>query len=193
MATKAIEAMVLGALFEGPLSAYEMDRLLERRGVRQWARISRASVYRTLLGMAERGLVAGEARRDSAGPEKVSYRLTEEGVARFDEAMEELACEAATIDFGFMAVVANLGAVEEEAGRWMLEVLAEGCERRAEAVEGAAASAESIEAREALGLYGRAFRLTSSWLRRLRRTYYRNQRKLQRRAQRVRRDGARGL
>ena len=109
------------------------------------------------------------------------------------EAMEELACEAATIDFGFMAVVANLGAVEEEAGRWMLEVLAEGCERRAEAVEGAAASAESIEAREALGLYGRVFRLTSSWLRRLRRTYYRNQRKLQRRAQRVRRDGARGL
>ena len=178
MATKAIEAMVLGALFEGPLSAYEMDQLLERRGVRQWARISRASVYRTLLGMADRGLVAGEARRDSAGPEKVSYRLTEEGVARFDEAM---------------AVVANLGAVEEEAGRWMLEVLAEGCERRAEAVEGAAASAESIEAREALGLYGRVFRLTSSWLRRLRRTYYRNQRKLQRRAQRVRRDGARGL
>lgn len=178
MATKAIEVMVLGALFERPMSAYEMDQLFERRGVRQWARVSRASVYRTLLALAERGLVAGEARREPGGPEKVSYRLTAEGVAYFDDAMEALAQEEASIGFGFMAVVANLGAVEEAAGRRMLEALAASCERRASAVEGALGAAESVEAREALGLYGRTFRLAAAWLRRLRRTYYRSRRKL---------------
>ena len=181
MATKAVEAMLLGALFEGPLSAYEMDRLFERRGVRQWARISRPSVYRNLLALAERGLVAGKARRDGGAPEKVVYDLTEAGVARFDEVMEELAQQAASVDFGFMAVVANLGAVEDEAGRRLLERLAEGCEQRATQVEGVLDDAESFEAHEALELYARTFRSAAAWLRRLRRTYYRNRRKLRRR------------
>ena len=49
MATPTIDAMILGALHEHPMSAYEMNKMMDQRGVRGWARISSPSVYRNLV------------------------------------------------------------------------------------------------------------------------------------------------
>ncbi|MFC2485990.1 MAG: hypothetical protein ACFNUQ_06015 [Rothia dentocariosa] len=38
MATPTIDAMILGALHERPMSAYEMNKMMDQRGVRGWAR-----------------------------------------------------------------------------------------------------------------------------------------------------------
>ena len=49
MASTSIEIMILGALIERPMSAYEMDKTLEERNVRRWIRISSPSVYRNVI------------------------------------------------------------------------------------------------------------------------------------------------
>ena len=37
MATPTIDAMILGALHEHPMSAYEMNKMMDQRGVRGWS------------------------------------------------------------------------------------------------------------------------------------------------------------
>ena len=53
MATPTIDAMILGALHEHPMSAYEMNKMMDQRGVRGWARISSPSVYLSLIHISE--------------------------------------------------------------------------------------------------------------------------------------------
>ena len=59
MASHSIEIMILGALIEQPMSAYEMDKTLEERNVRRWIRISSPSVYRNVIRLCDEGYADG--------------------------------------------------------------------------------------------------------------------------------------
>ena len=79
MAKPSIDLMILGALKERPMSAYEMDRLFEARAVRRWVRVSAPSIYRNLLRLREEGLVDGREEKGETAPPKTAYAITEAG------------------------------------------------------------------------------------------------------------------
>ncbi|WP_020667724.1 GyrI-like domain-containing protein [Amycolatopsis nigrescens] len=82
------ELTVLGLLAERPRHGYELERVIEERGVRAWTALGFSSIYYVLDKLAKRGLIeaAGAA---SPGKSRATFRVTALG--------REL-CAAATRD-----------------------------------------------------------------------------------------------
>jgi len=67
------DIVVLSLLAEQPLHGYDLDRVIEQRGYRQWTSLAFSSVYYVLKRLAERGLV--EPDEGSTGRRTV-FRVT---------------------------------------------------------------------------------------------------------------------
>ena len=125
MASHSIEIMILGALIERPMSAYEMDKTMEDRNIRRWIRISSPSVYRNVIRLCDEGYADGTVVKEGEMPEKTVYTITDKGRARFADLMDEAAALPARVDFGFLPVLANIGLVDEDTGRALIDGLIE--------------------------------------------------------------------
>jgi DNA-binding PadR family transcriptional regulator len=71
------ELLVLGLVAEMPRHGYELEQVIEQRGMRQWTRIGFSSIYFVLGKLEQKGLVKAEAPA-GAKPKK-SYKLTRAG------------------------------------------------------------------------------------------------------------------
>jgi DNA-binding PadR family transcriptional regulator len=80
------ELTVLGLLTEEPRHGYDLERVIEQRGIRQWTDIGFSSIYYLLAKLERRGLVVAETT-DAAGPAgsgskaRRVFRATDEGRA----------------------------------------------------------------------------------------------------------------
>ena len=73
------EHLVLGLVAEMPRHGYELERVIEQRGMREWTQIGFSSIYFVLGKLEEAGLVASEA---PSGPKaKKVFRVTDAGHA----------------------------------------------------------------------------------------------------------------
>ena len=86
----AIDLIVLGILKKSPMSAYEIQKLVEYRNISKWVKISTPSIYKKALQLEEKGLIRGEIIREGKMPEKAVYTLTEAGEAEFERLMREI-------------------------------------------------------------------------------------------------------
>ncbi|QUH03976.1 PadR family transcriptional regulator [Saccharopolyspora erythraea] len=59
------ELIVLGLITESPQHGYDLEQVIERRGIRQWSEIGFSSIYYLLAKLEKRGLV--HAPRAAAG------------------------------------------------------------------------------------------------------------------------------
>jgi DNA-binding PadR family transcriptional regulator len=76
------ELTVLGLLAEAPRHGYELDRVIEQRGIREWTTLGFSSIYYLLDRLAGLGLIEAGER---GGRRRASYRLTAAGWARLAE------------------------------------------------------------------------------------------------------------
>ena len=172
MASHSIETMILGALIEQPMSAYEMDKTMEQRNIRRWIRISSPSVYRNLIRLCDEGYADGTVVKEGEMPEKTVYAITGKGRERFAELMEEAAALPARVDFGFLPVLANISLVDEEAGRALIDELIETHLGTAERVDGMIPSYDRLEARATMELCASTYRLVAEHLERFKQDLY---------------------
>ena len=178
MATPTIDAMILGALHEHPMSAYEMNKMMDQRGVRSWARISSPSVYRNLVQLYKQGYVESTTVKDSAMPERTVYSITLEGKERLHELLYDIASSPARVDFNFVSVIANIRMVDEKMGARAVAVYRRYLQRVADRLEQAAASIEDqIEAKATLELCSDTYRLIADWARKFEKDFYQNRKK----------------
>jgi len=70
---------VLTLIGSGAKYGYEIDRLIEDRGYREWVDIRMPSVYKALRELEERGLIAGEKSGEGLRPSKKTFSLTSKG------------------------------------------------------------------------------------------------------------------
>jgi DNA-binding PadR family transcriptional regulator len=71
------ELLVLGLMAEMPRHGYEVERVIEQRGMREWTQIGFSSIYFVLCKLEEKGLVrAGSPATTKA---KKVYRMTRAG------------------------------------------------------------------------------------------------------------------
>lgn len=172
MASTSIEIMILGALIERPMSAYEMDKVLEERNIRRWIRISSPSVYRNVIRLCEEGYTEGTVVREGEMPEKTVYAITEAGRERFATLMEQAAALPARVDFGFLPVLANISLVDEDTGRALIDELIETHRATAERVERLIPSYDRLEARATMELCADTYRLVVEHLKRFAQDLY---------------------
>ncbi|MDE7218182.1 MAG: PadR family transcriptional regulator [Oscillospiraceae bacterium] len=120
----AIDLIVLGMLKREPLSAYDMQKLVEYRNISKWVRISTPSIYKKVLQLEEKGLVWSTAVRESNMPEKAVYRLTDAGQQEFQRLMLELSGRPVRFFLDFNAVMVNLDSLPPEGQAACLEGIA---------------------------------------------------------------------
>jgi DNA-binding PadR family transcriptional regulator len=72
------ELTVLGLLVEQPRHGYELERVIEERGVRAWTALGFSSIYYVLDKLAKRGLIEATSAA-SSGKSRATFRATAEG------------------------------------------------------------------------------------------------------------------
>ena len=103
-----IDLIVLGMLKKEPLSAYEIQKLVEYRNISRWVKISTPSIYKKVIQLEEKGLISGSTVKEGKMPEKVVYSLTDLGEEAFEALMLEISAKPIQIFFDFNAVIVNL-------------------------------------------------------------------------------------
>ena len=109
-----IDLIVLGMLKKQPLSAYDIQKLVEYRNISKWVKISTPSIYKKVIQLEEKGLLQSVPVRENNMPEKAVYSLTANGEQEFERLMEELSAQPIRIFLDFNAVIVNLDSVPLE-------------------------------------------------------------------------------
>jgi DNA-binding PadR family transcriptional regulator len=76
--TKA-ELAILGLVVEKPRHGYEIEQVIEERGMREWTEVGFSSIYYLLKKLEREGLVAGALEEATRGPARKVYQTTEAG------------------------------------------------------------------------------------------------------------------
>jgi len=109
-----IDLIVLGMLKKQPLSAYDIQKLVEYRNISKWVKISTPSIYKKVIQLEEKGLLQSVLVRENNMPEKAVYSLTASGEQEFERLMMELSVQPIRMFLDFNAVIVNLDSVPSE-------------------------------------------------------------------------------
>lgn len=102
------ELTLLSLLAESPRYGYELQQLVEERGLREWLTIGFASIYYLLNKMEGQHLIPSTLRPDGRGPARKHYALTETGRAILQTALLHLLREPRLPGSGFELALANI-------------------------------------------------------------------------------------
>ena len=82
-------ALLMGIIYQKPLNAYEMTKLLAYMNIKWWFNIADSTVYTTLKNLERRGLIEGTIERIGNMPDRTIYSLTEKGRDELKETIKE--------------------------------------------------------------------------------------------------------
>ena len=77
------ELLLLGLVAEMPRHGYELERVIEQRGMREWTQIGFSSIYFVLGKLEKIGLVAAE--KPAGAKARKTFSLTHAGKRRLEE------------------------------------------------------------------------------------------------------------
>ena len=80
------DIVVLSLIAEHPRHGYDLDRVIEQRGYRQWTSLAFSSVYYVLKRLAERGLLEPD---DGPTGRRTVFRITDAGRRELSKAADE--------------------------------------------------------------------------------------------------------
>ena len=109
-----IDLIVLGMLKKEPMSAYDIQKLVEYRNISKWVKISTPSIYKKTVQLEKKGFVKGSIVKEGKKTEKVIYSLTDAGQEEFEKLMLEIAAKPIRIFLDFNAVIVNLDSLSSE-------------------------------------------------------------------------------
>ncbi|MEU3269249.1 PadR family transcriptional regulator [Saccharomonospora sp. NPDC006951] len=113
------ELTVLGLLIEQPRHGYDLERVIEQRGVREWTDIGFSSIYYLLSKLEKRGLVeAGEAA--GAAKSRRVFHATTAGKKAATHTARALVEEFLPVAHPLLVGIANLPLLTEQSYRTAL-------------------------------------------------------------------------
>lgn len=75
--------MLLGLIYEKPLNAYEIIKLLNYMNVKWWFNIADSTVYSTLKTLEKKELITGTTEKVGNMPDRTVYSLSDKGKEEF--------------------------------------------------------------------------------------------------------------
>jgi DNA-binding PadR family transcriptional regulator len=83
------EFSILSLVAEEPRHGYQIEQVIEQRGMRQWTQVGFSSIYYLLRKLERKGLLDIRAeRQDGQGPARKVYGLTKQGDRIFEQAIK---------------------------------------------------------------------------------------------------------
>ena len=74
------ELAILGLIIEQPMHGYQIEQVIEARGMREWTDIGFSSIYYILKKLEERGLVTSQLEQtEGRGPARKVFHPTDAG------------------------------------------------------------------------------------------------------------------
>ena len=73
------ELAILSLVAEEPRHGYEIERVIEERGMREWTEVGFSSIYYLLKKLEQKGLVEGRLAEAARGPARKVYQVTPAG------------------------------------------------------------------------------------------------------------------
>lgn len=119
-----IDLIVLGMLKGQPLSAYDIQKLVEYRNISKWVKISTPSIYKKVIQLEEKGLLQSVTVKENNMPEKAVYSLTASGEQEFEKLMREISTQPIRFFLDFNAVIVNLESLSPELQKECVENIA---------------------------------------------------------------------
>ena len=83
------ELALLTILAEQPRHGYDIERVIEERGMRDWTAIGFSSIYYLLKKLGQMGLIEGKLEETSQGPARKVYHITADGADALREGVLE--------------------------------------------------------------------------------------------------------
>ena len=112
-----IDLIVLGILKKEPLSAYDIQKLVEYRNISKWVRISTPSIYKKVIQLEEKGYIKSSIVKEGKMAKKAVYSLTDAGDKAFEKLMMEISANPIHIYLDINAVIVNLTSLPPETQR----------------------------------------------------------------------------
>ena len=116
-----IDLIVLGMLKKEPMSAYDIQKLVEYRNISKWVKISTPSIYKKAIQLEEKGFIKADIVKEGKMPEKAVYSLTETGEKEFERLMSEISTKPIHIFLDFNAVIVNLDSLPPDGQKSCIE------------------------------------------------------------------------
>lgn len=116
-----IDLIVLGIVKKEPLSAYDIQKLVEYRNISRWVKISTPSIYKKVIQLEKKGFIKSTMIKEGNMAEKAVYSLTEEGEQEFQTLMFGISTQPINIFLDFNAVMVNLDSLPPQAQKTCLE------------------------------------------------------------------------
>ena len=155
MELTAAELTILGLVIEKPMHGYDLEHVIELRGIRQWTDIGFSSIYYLLTKLEKRSLVQASEPR-AGGKSRRVYHATPEGRD----------AEARPVPQPFLAGLANLPLLTEQEFVEALRVRLAQLDAQIAAIEGAERSQVPLPqaAREVFSYSLSLMKAERSWL-----------------------------
>lgn len=105
------EMAILGLTAQQPLYGYQIEQLIEQRGMREWSEIGFSSIYYILNKLEAAGLLVSEKQSGGDRPARKVYQLTPAGRAELAAAVHERLTKPRPRSGDFDLALANLPAL----------------------------------------------------------------------------------
>jgi DNA-binding PadR family transcriptional regulator len=138
------ELAVLSLVVECPRHAYEIERVIAERGMRDWTDVGFSSIYYLLGKMERAGLVAGQSDATGKGPARRVYSPTDEGFAAWTEA-SLTALRTPQAKMPFLLGLTNLAGLPQGRALESARVCLEALDERLRAVRASRRAAGDVE------------------------------------------------
>lgn len=103
-----IEAAILGLLYENSHYGYELEKIIEERGMRNWTDIGFSSIYYVLKKLEDKNLVVKELEKVEGKPSRKVYTVTYDGKLMMQEKSRKLLTENIKLISPFDIAIAYL-------------------------------------------------------------------------------------
>jgi DNA-binding PadR family transcriptional regulator len=108
------ELAVLSLVAEEPRHGYEIERVIEERGVREWTEVGFSSIYYLLKKLEREAMIEGRLEEASRGPARKVYHVTETGRRAWHKALLRTLSMPQLKGSALMVGLSNLSSLEPD-------------------------------------------------------------------------------
>ncbi len=106
------ELTILSIIAESARYGYEIQQVIDERGLREWLTVGFSSIYYILNRLEKQNLLTSELHPDGPGPARKVYAITEAGRGVLQTAVSDLLRQPRALGSGFELGLANLRALK---------------------------------------------------------------------------------
>lgn len=106
------ELTILSLVAESPRYGYEIQQVIDERGLREWLTIGFSSIYYILNKLERQNMVSSRLQPEGRGPARKVYEITEAGQGILQTAVADLLRQPRSLGSGFELGLANLRALK---------------------------------------------------------------------------------